>query len=112
MKDKIEDLKPQLERFKQNITTATVDGDPGETGRRNELIRYARRLLTTPTIIDSLCSVLDEIEKRSRELLAKGTATRFIDKGSDSGEVVSLIERFREAITNYQVSENWFVLLY
>ena len=38
--------------------------------------------------------------------MAKGTATRFVDKAGDSGEVAKLIERLREVIVNYQVSEN------
>ena len=53
--------------------------------------------------------MLEEIEKRSQELLAKGIAARFIDKGEDSKEVAGLIERLREAITNYQVGEDLFV---
>ena len=39
VKEKIEDLIPQLDRFKQNITTTTVDGDPEETNRREGLTR-------------------------------------------------------------------------
>ena len=50
-------------------------------------------------------SVLEEIEKRSQEMLAKGKAARFVDKAADSGEVVRLIERLQEAITHYQVRE-------
>ena len=49
---------------------------------------------------------LEEIEKRSRVLLEKGAATRFVDKGEDSAEVAKLIERLREAITHYEVSED------
>jgi len=36
-------------------------------------------------------------------------AALFVDKRRDSGEVVKLVERLREAITRYQVSEDWFV---
>ncbi|KAF9645044.1 hypothetical protein BDM02DRAFT_3263177 [Thelephora ganbajun] len=90
VKDQIKDLKPQLARFKQNITTTTIDGDPEETGRRKELT-----------------SALKEIEERSQELLTKGTAAQFLDK--DSGEVAGLVERLREAITHYQVSGKRFV---
>ena len=53
-------------------------------------------------------SALEEIKKRSQELLAKGTTDRFVDKTADSGEVARLIERLREAIAHYQVSENRF----
>ena len=41
VKERIEYLKPQLDRLKQTITTTTVDGDPEETERRTELTRYA-----------------------------------------------------------------------
>ena len=44
-------------------------------------------------------------------LLEKGAASRFLDKGEDSTEVAKLIERLREAITHYQVSENYLVVL-
>ena len=49
-------------------------------------------------------STLEEIEKLSQALLAKGTAIRFMDKGEDSKEVAKLIGRLWEAITLYQVS--------
>ncbi|KAF9649810.1 hypothetical protein BDM02DRAFT_1757335 [Thelephora ganbajun] len=88
VKDKIKDLKPQLDRFKESITTTPVDGDPEETGRRQELTR-----------------ALEEIGKQSQELLAKGTVTRFVDKEGDSREVAKLVERLQEAITHYQISQ-------
>ena len=44
-------------------------------------------------------------------MLAKGVAARFADKGKDSGEVVGLVERLREAISHYQVSENRCIAL-
>jgi len=53
---------------------------------------------------------LEEIEKRSQALLDKAKAPRlidkvalFVDKRRDSGEVVKLVERLRDAITRYQV---------
>lgn len=98
-----------LERFKQNVSTTTIDGDRAEKQRRLELSRYTCRLINTPILLNCLRSALGEIEKRSQELLEKHTAARFLDKGSDSGEVVRLVERFREAIIRYQVSENCFV---
>ena len=104
MKEKIKDLEPWLTRFKQNITTTTIDGDTGETGRRKELTRYVLRLPPSATPVNALRSALEEIEKRSQALLAKGPAARFVDKGGDSNEVVKLIERLQEAITHYQVS--------
>jgi hypothetical protein len=54
---------------------------------------------------------LEEIEKRSQALLEKAKAPRlvdkavlFVDKERDSGEVVKLVERLRDAIFRYQVS--------
>ncbi|KAF9649789.1 hypothetical protein BDM02DRAFT_3142078, partial [Thelephora ganbajun] len=104
VKDKIKDLKPQLDRFKQHITTTTIGGDPGETERRKELTKYAHQLVTTPTLFNGLRSALEEIERRSRELL-EGTVIRFVNRGDDSGEVAKLVERLREAITRYQIPQ-------
>ena len=59
--------------------------------------------------VNGLRSVLGEVEDRSQVLLEKGKAARFVDKGRDSGEVVKLVERLRDAITRYQVSEDRFV---
>lgn len=75
------------------------------------LARYAHRLLALPALTNSPFSTLEEIEKRSEELLAKGVATRFVDKAGDSEEVAKLVERLREAITHYQVSDNCFIAL-
>jgi len=87
-----------------------IDGDQAEEKRRLELSRYARRLLTPPTVINNPRSTLEEIENRSQALLAKGDPARFVDKEEDSKEVVRLIERLREAVTHYQVGENWIVM--
>ena len=106
VKERIQGLRPQLYRLKQVITTTTIDGDPEETDRRSQLTRYAPRLSALPALANDLFSALAEIERRSQELLAKGTTVRFLDKAGDSGEVTKLIERLREAITHYQASEN------
>ena len=53
-------------------------------------------------------STLEEIEKRSQVLLEKGVPARFMDK-EDSKEVAKLVERLREAIALYQVSESWII---
>lgn len=106
VREKIEDLIPLLERLKQNVTATTVDGDQAEKQRRSELTRYACRLFTLPTHVNSHCSALGEIERRSQSLLEKGIAARFVDKGEDSKEVAGLVERLRGAIILYQVSGN------
>jgi hypothetical protein len=106
VKEKIEDLIPHLTRFKQHANAVMSDGDQAEEKRRSELFRYARQLLITHTLVNGLRSALGEIEKRSQDLLAKGRAARFVDKSADSGEVARLVERLREAVTHYQVSES------
>ena len=83
-----------------------IDGEPEETGRRTELIRYACQLLAPPAPANDHRSMLGEIERRSQELLEKGRATVFVDKGGDSEEVARLVDQFRETITHYQVSGN------
>ena len=105
VREKIEDLVPLLERFKQNVGVTTTDGDQAEKPRRSELYKYARQSLTPHILVNGPFSALEEIERRSRALLEKGIAARFVDKGEDSKEVARLIERLREAITHYQVSE-------
>jgi len=96
-----------LDRFKQNITTTTVDGDPEETDRRRELIVYVHQLIITPTAPDLRCSSFQRIEEVSEGLLAKSTIARFTDKGEDSKIVAGLIERLREAILCYQVGNHY-----
>ena len=71
VKEKIEGLKPQLDRLKRNVVTTTIDGDPEEIERRSELTRYARQLFTPPTLANRFRSALEEVEKRSKELLGK-----------------------------------------
>lgn len=109
VKEKIGELIPLLKRFEQNFTTAASDGDQAEKRRRSELSGYVCRPLNTPTLVNGFLRTLEEIEKQSRALLEKGTAARFLDKGEDSKMVARLIERLREAITHYQVSENCLV---
>ena len=108
MKEKIDELIPLLKRFKQNFTAAACDGDQAERQRRSELSRYVCRSLNTTTLANGLLSTLEEVEKRSRALLEKGTVARFVDKGEDSKVVARLVERLREAITHYQVSEGCY----
>ena len=64
VREKIEDLVPLLEGFKQIITTTVIDGDQAEKKRRSDLSRYACRFLSVPTI-NGLRSALEDIEKQS-----------------------------------------------
>jgi hypothetical protein len=110
VKEKIEDLIPHLNRLKQNGNSTVSGGDQAEKKRRSEFFRYARRSLTAPTLANDLRSALQEIEKRSRDLLAKGMAARFVDKDADSREVARLVERLREAVIHYQVNEDYSIV--
>lgn len=110
VKEKIEDLVPQLYRFRQNADVSMSGGDQAEANRRLELSRYACWFPTTFVLVKPLRSALGRIEKRSRELLDKGKAARFVDKRADSGEVASLVDQLREAITHYQVSQTTSLL--
>ena len=74
-------------------------------------MRFSIARLATP--VNSLHSALEEIERRSQVLLEKCKAARFVDKaalfvdkGEDSREVVKLVERLRDVIACYQVSED------
>ena len=93
MNEKVQDLIPLLERFKRDIAVTRTDGDQVENQQRSEFSRSARRSPATLSLVDVLLSALEEIEKRSRALLEKGTAARFVDKEEDSAEVARLIER-------------------
>lgn len=109
MEEKVEDLIPKLERFKRDITAAGTGGGRAGGQQSSEFSRCARQSPATLALVDILLSALEEIEKRSRALLEKSTAARFMDKGEDSAEVARLIERLQEAITHYQVSDNCLV---
>ena len=50
-------------------------------------------------------STFKQIEELSQKLLQKSATTRFADKGKDAKVVAGLIERLREAIVYYQVSD-------
>ncbi|KAF9784551.1 hypothetical protein BJ322DRAFT_851794 [Thelephora terrestris] len=88
VKDKIQELLPELDRLKQNFSTATLDGDPEEKNRREELVR-----------------ALEQIEEESKNLLSKNPSARFADKEEDSKVVAGHIERLRKAIVCYKISQ-------
>jgi hypothetical protein len=107
VKEMIEELVPQLDGFKQSITTAAVDGDPEETSRRMELTKYVHPFVIVSTIPNDLCSIFKQIEEASRELLTKSALARFADKGKDSKVVAGLVQQLRETIVRYQVGDYW-----
>ena len=109
VKEKVEELVPQLDRFKQNIAITTVEGDPEETNRRMGLARYVHILRSTAIMAatTSYRSTFKQVEELSDQLLAKSAFIRFVDRGEDSKVVARLIERLREAIVCYQVRYNY-----
>ena len=109
VKERVEDLIPHIYMFRQNASVDTSGGDQAEANRRLELSRCVPWFLTTSISANHLRSMLERIEKRSQELLEKGTVVRFADKSADSAEVVKLVDQLREAIVHYQVSESRFV---
>ena len=50
-------------------------------------------------------STFKQIDELSKRLLKKSAIAQFTDKGKDSKVVAGLIERLREAIVYYQVSD-------
>ena len=107
VREKIENLVPQLDRFKQSITTAADDKDPEETTRRRRLIRCVHWSIAVVITSNCRSSTFKEIEHFSKKLLAKSLIARLADKGEDSKVVTRLIERLREAIFCYQVGDGF-----
>jgi hypothetical protein len=50
VREKINDLKPQLYWLIQMITTTNIDGDPEEVRQRVELVRYVCNHLPCPSL--------------------------------------------------------------
>lgn len=53
---------------------------------------------------------LEDIEKRSQDILDKKTVVGFLDKAKDSQEAISLVDELRNAILGYQVGEKCMTL--
>jgi hypothetical protein len=111
IEEKIEELIPQLGRFKQNMATITDNEDPEETDRRREVARCAHWAVMAMAAPNGRCSVFEQIEETFQGLLAKSALARVADKGEDSKLVARLIERLREAIVCYQVGHYHFSAL-
>ena len=82
-----------------------IDDDHDEVDRRAQLARFA--LGSSPLAPMRLTFYnrdLEDIGKRSLALLEKGKVARALDRKRDSGEVIKLVEKLRQAILVYQVS--------
>ncbi|KAF9789294.1 hypothetical protein BJ322DRAFT_1105154 [Thelephora terrestris] len=88
VKDKLNDLAPWVKKLSVTLAQANPKDDHDEVERRSELAKE-----------------LEEIGLQSMALLAKGKTARVLDKTRDSGEVVKLVERLRQATLVYQVSQ-------
>ena len=53
---------------------------------------------------------LEEIGKRSQDILEKETTVGFLDKMKDSQEAISLVDELRSAIVGYQVGDKHMAL--
>ena len=105
MKEKLGDLVPWVEKLEVTLVKPGPNDDRDEVERRARLARFASCPL--PLILAMLISHdrdLEDIGKRSFALSEKGKVARALDKTRDSGEVVKLIEKLRQAILVYQVS--------
>ncbi|KAF9782707.1 hypothetical protein BJ322DRAFT_1219896 [Thelephora terrestris] len=88
VRDKLNDLIPWLGKLTVTLAKVNPEDDDEEIRRRSDL-----------------ASSLEDIEKRSLALSGKGKVARVLDKSQDSGEVVRLVEKLRQAILVYQVSQ-------
>jgi hypothetical protein len=104
VKEKLGDLIPWVEKLEMTLVKTNPNDDPDEVERRARLARFAS--CSPPLVLAKLTphdSDLEDIGKRSLALSEKGKIARALDKIRDSGEVIKLIERLRQAILLYQV---------
>jgi len=105
VKDKLSGLIPWLDKLLDTLAKVNPNDDREEVERRSQLAKFAPYLeyLVHPTLTLHDRS-LEDIETRAQALLAKGKVTRALDKKQDLGEVITLVEKLRQAILIYQVS--------
>ena len=110
MKEKLSDLIPWVEKLEATLVKTNIDDDHEEVERRARLARSALRSSPpAPTGLTSYDRDLEDIGKRSLALSEKGKVARALDKKRDSGEVIKLIEKLRQAILVYQVSARLYL---
>jgi len=105
VKDKLDDLIPWLEKLLITIAKVNPNDDCEEAERRLQLEKSVSRpeVPVHPRLILHDRS-LDDIGRRSLALSEKGKVARVLDKARDSQEVITLVEKLRQAILVYQVS--------
>jgi len=72
VKEKVEELVPMLERFRQNISVTTDGGDQAEKQRRSELSRCVHQSPIIPTLKNFSSGYLHEPDQDSND----GTTSR------------------------------------
>ena len=77
--------------------------DREEVERRSQLEKFVSSRTFVYIKLILRYRSLEDIETRSRALLEKGKVARVLDKARDSGEVIGLVEKLRQAILVYQV---------
>ena len=105
MKDKVDDLIPWLEKLLATIAKVNPNNDCEEAERRLQLEKFGSNpefLVHAKLILYGRS--LDDIGRRSLTLSEKGKVARVLDKTRDSQEVITLVEKLRQAILVYQVS--------
>ena len=106
VKDKLDDLIPWLEKLLATLAKVDPNGDHEEVERRSQLEKSVSRLSSLVHLKPILSDrSLDEIGRRSLVLSEKGKVARVLDKTRDSQEVIALVEKLRQAILVYQVSD-------
>ncbi|KAF9779770.1 hypothetical protein BJ322DRAFT_339349 [Thelephora terrestris] len=85
VEEKLGDLITWVLKLKENVPAASADDDPEGAMRDEQLIRE-----------------LNEIGRQSEALAKKGVEARLADHKQDSGKVVKLVERLRQALVMYQ----------
>ena len=88
------------------VTLAKVnpDDDRDEVERRSQLAKFVSCLeFPLQSRLIPHDRSLEDIGARSLALSQKGKVARVLDKAQDSGDVIKLIEKLRQAILIYQV---------
>ena len=112
MKERLGDLIPWVEKLEVTLLKTNIDDDKEEVERRARLARSALRSSPpAPVRLTSYNRDLEDVGKRSLALSEKGRVARALDKNRDSGEVIKLIEKLRQAILVYQVSTRLYLSL-
>jgi len=109
VKDKLGDLLPWVDKLLVTLGKVNPDDDRDEVERRSQLAKFVSCLeFLVHSKLILYDRSLEEIGARSLALSEKGKVARVLDKTQDSGEVIKLIEKLRQAILIYQVGVRYY----